>query len=36
MVAGIWPLGLVSLAVTVFFVSLMFIIERGAEGDGPA
>lgn len=31
LVAGIWHLGLVSLAATFMFIFLMFLIERGAE-----
>jgi hypothetical protein len=31
LVGGLWLLGLVSIAVTVVFLFLMFAIERGAE-----
>jgi hypothetical protein len=33
LVAGIWHIGLISLAATLFFIFMMFAIERGAAGD---
>ncbi len=35
-IGGVWQLGLVSLAATLFFIFLMFLIERGAQGDRAA
>ena len=31
LVAGLWREGLVSLVVALFFLALMFLVERGAE-----
>ncbi len=31
LIAGIWQLGLISLAMTLVFIFMMFAIERGAD-----
>lgn len=33
LIAGIWHIGLISLAATLVFIFMMFAIERGAAGD---
>jgi len=32
LIGGLWLFGLVSLVATAIFLSIMFVIERGAEG----